>query len=200
MEKVDKTLPYFPLNISLLPGEDLPLRIFEPRYKQLISDCGEDKGSFGIPFLKNSEMQAFGSEVKVKQIVATNSMGEMVVVVEGLNNFEIVSFQDPLPGKLYSGGKIQLINNDQPVKNRELLKVLLHYANELDPEFLKGIKGHEILHNDVARALNMSSADKFKFISFEKYESRERFLLSQMNYLIKLREQENLLNNDYFLN
>ncbi len=99
MDHDKRTLPYFPLNISLLPGEDLPLRIFEPRYKQLINDCGEGKDSFGIPFLKNSEMQAFGSEVRVKQIVATNSMGEMVIVVEGLNNFEVVSFHDPLPGK-----------------------------------------------------------------------------------------------------
>ncbi len=57
-----------------------------------------------------------------------------------------------------------------------------------------------ILHNDVARALNMSSEEKFRFISLGTNESRERFLLSQMNYLVKLREQENLLNNDYFLN
>ncbi len=200
MDQNQRTLPYFPLNISLLPGEDLPLRVFEPRYKELIHDCGEDQGSFGIPFLKNTEMQAFGSEVKIKQIVATNSMGEMVIVVEGLNNFEVISYQDPLPGKLYSGGRILLLNNDQPVKNNELLEVLLNYTNDLDPEFLKDMKGRDILYNDVARALNMSSEDKFKFISLATHESRERFLLSQMHYLVKLREQENLLNNDYFLN
>ncbi len=200
MDQNQKTLPYFPLNISLLPGEDLPLRIFEPRYKELIHDCGEDRGSFGIPFLKNTEMQSFGSEVKIKQIVATNSMGEMVIVVEGLSNFEVVSFQDPLPGKLYSGGRILLLNNDQPVKNGELLKVLLNYAKDLDPEFLKDMQGRDILYNDIARALNLSSEDKFKFISLATHESRERFLLSQMHYLVKLREQENLLNNDYFLN
>lgn len=199
-QNVDKMLPYFPLNISLLPGEDLPLRIFEPRYKQLINDCGEDAESFGIPYTRNSEMQSFGSEVKVKQIVATNSIGEMVIVVEGLSNFEVISFQDPLPGKLYSGGKIQLINNDQPVRDKELIKLILHYTKELDPEFLKHVSGNEILLNDVARALNLSSEDKFKFISYDDHPGRERFLFSQMHYLVKLREQENLLNNDYFLN
>ncbi|HYW96965.1 MAG TPA: LON peptidase substrate-binding domain-containing protein [Bacteroidales bacterium] len=199
-ETIERMLPYFPLNISLLPGEDLPLRVFEPRYKQLINDCGEDAGSFGIPFTKHSEMQAYGSEVRVKQIVATNSVGEMVIVVEGLTNFEVVSFQDPLPGKLYSGGIIQVVNNDQPIKDKALLQLLLHYTNELDPEFLKDVNGNEILLNDVARALNLSSEDKFKFISYNRQDCRERFLLSQMKYLVKLREQENLLNNDYFLN
>jgi len=31
--------PMFPLQSALLPGELLPLRIFEPRYSQLVSDC-----------------------------------------------------------------------------------------------------------------------------------------------------------------
>ncbi|MHA7649691.1 LON peptidase substrate-binding domain-containing protein [Mycobacterium sp. ML4] len=32
-------LPMFPLESVLLPGEDLPLRIFEPRYTALVRDC-----------------------------------------------------------------------------------------------------------------------------------------------------------------
>jgi hypothetical protein len=31
--------PMFPLQSALLPGESLPLRIFEPRYSQLVADC-----------------------------------------------------------------------------------------------------------------------------------------------------------------
>ncbi|GAY14755.1 LON peptidase substrate-binding domain-containing protein [Mycobacterium sp. shizuoka-1] len=33
------TQPMFPLQSALLPGESLPLRIFEPRYAQLVRDC-----------------------------------------------------------------------------------------------------------------------------------------------------------------
>jgi Lon protease-like protein len=29
----------FPLEVTLLPDDDLPLRIFEPRYTQLVADC-----------------------------------------------------------------------------------------------------------------------------------------------------------------
>jgi len=31
--------PMFPLETVLLPDDDLPLRIFEPRYSQLVTDC-----------------------------------------------------------------------------------------------------------------------------------------------------------------
>jgi Lon protease-like protein len=33
------TIPMFPLNMVLLPGETKTLHIFEERYKQLVSDC-----------------------------------------------------------------------------------------------------------------------------------------------------------------
>jgi Lon protease-like protein len=41
--------PMFPLQVAMLPGEELPLRIFEPRYTALVSDClATDDPSFGV--------------------------------------------------------------------------------------------------------------------------------------------------------
>jgi uncharacterized protein len=41
-------LPMFPLQSALLPNEDLPLRIFEPRYSALVRDCIGNDGPFGV--------------------------------------------------------------------------------------------------------------------------------------------------------
>jgi Lon protease-like protein len=39
----------FPLEVAMLPGEELPLRIFEPRYSALVSDClASDDPAFGV--------------------------------------------------------------------------------------------------------------------------------------------------------
>ena len=41
--------PMFPLQSALLPGEALPLRIFEPRYSALVQDClAPTTRSFGV--------------------------------------------------------------------------------------------------------------------------------------------------------
>ena len=41
--------PMFPLEVAMLPGEELPLRIFEPRYTALVSDClATPDPSFGV--------------------------------------------------------------------------------------------------------------------------------------------------------
>lgn len=40
--------PMFPLESVRLPGEDLPLRIFEPRYSALVRQCLDDAREFGV--------------------------------------------------------------------------------------------------------------------------------------------------------
>ncbi|HEX2399676.1 MAG TPA: LON peptidase substrate-binding domain-containing protein [Mycobacterium sp.] len=41
--------PMFPLEVAMLPGEELPLRIFEPRYTALVQDClAADDPAFGV--------------------------------------------------------------------------------------------------------------------------------------------------------
>ena len=41
-------LPLFPLNLVLFPETNLPLHIFEPRYKEMIQDCLDNGWEFGI--------------------------------------------------------------------------------------------------------------------------------------------------------
>ncbi|BBX64976.1 hypothetical protein MSAS_41500 [Mycobacterium saskatchewanense] len=41
-------LPMFPLETAMLPDEDLPLRIFEPRYGALVRHCTENGDPFGV--------------------------------------------------------------------------------------------------------------------------------------------------------
>jgi Lon protease-like protein len=43
-----KVIPIFPLDLVLFPRQELPLRIFEPRYKQLVDDCMLSDGQFGV--------------------------------------------------------------------------------------------------------------------------------------------------------
>lgn len=42
----------FPLEVAMLPGEELPLRIFEPRYSAMISDCLAGTGEFGVVLIQ----------------------------------------------------------------------------------------------------------------------------------------------------
>lgn len=42
-------MPMFPLQVAMLPGEELPLRIFEPRYTALVRHClAQPDPAFGV--------------------------------------------------------------------------------------------------------------------------------------------------------
>lgn len=46
------TVPLFPLNTVLFPGGVLPLRIFEPRYLDMVSDCLKNETGIGVVLIK----------------------------------------------------------------------------------------------------------------------------------------------------
>jgi Lon protease-like protein len=54
-------VPLFPLNVVLFPGMALPLHIFEPRYRQMVADCLEDRAPFGVVLVRPESL--FGLEV-----------------------------------------------------------------------------------------------------------------------------------------
>jgi len=192
--------PFFPLSVFLLPGEDIPLRIFEPRYLQLIEEAKEDGFTFVIPFLRDDDVTSFGCEVKLRQVVAETSQGKKVITVESLALVRIISFRKQAEGKLYPAGVIERIDHFGGISNRELMQLVIHYTDEYDHEFLEDADENNLGLLDIARALNLSSDDKYDFITLSDPFLREQFLINQMRYLMLIRKQEQLLGNDFGLN
>ncbi|MGD9562744.1 MAG: LON peptidase substrate-binding domain-containing protein [Pyrinomonadaceae bacterium] len=56
-EKVEslRHIPIFPLPLVLLPGELLPLHIFEPRYRQMLADVSAERNVFGVSLFEQGE-------------------------------------------------------------------------------------------------------------------------------------------------
>ncbi len=48
MASILEDVPLFPLHTVLLPGGPLPLRIFEPRYLKMVSECMKTQRPFGV--------------------------------------------------------------------------------------------------------------------------------------------------------
>lgn len=66
-------VPLFPLRTVLFPGGPLPLRIFEARYLDMISDCLKQERGFGVVLI------AEGDEVGQ---VSTHEVGTMAEIVD----------------------------------------------------------------------------------------------------------------------
>lgn len=89
-------LPLFPLPTVLLPGMLMPLHIFEPRYRQMVSDCLEGDGRFGMIYHDWDEQGPFLSEPGrvgcVGEIGEHQELedGRSLIVIEGVARFRLV--------------------------------------------------------------------------------------------------------------
>jgi hypothetical protein len=200
MNQPTATLPFFPLSVFLFPGEDIPLHIFEPRYKQLIGESRDLGITFAIPFVIQQEIQGFGCEVRLKDVVAEKEGGNMVIVVESLGIVEISSYEKHLGDKLYPGGMIRRIPCDDPIVSNELLELISSFREQFDQEFLASCDMNRISRKDLIIALNLSSDEKYRFIRMPDDEQKETFLAGQLRYLSMIRTQEALLGDDFGLN
>jgi len=200
MSNRPEILPYFPLSVFLFPGEDIPLRIFEPRYKQLIEDARTTGITFAIPYVIEKEIQELGCEVRLNDIVAENPGGRMVVTIESLSIVQIISFSRQIEGKLYAGGKVKRLPDSDPIENSDLIRLINSYTDEFDSDFLKCCDRPVITHQDVIKALNLSSEEKFKFACMSGQARKETYLAGQLRYLKMIRNQETLLGDDFGLN
>jgi len=80
----------FPLGIVLLPGERAPLHIFEERYKELIGECIELDGDFGLALEDDDGMRTVGTLASVVEVLERLPDGRMNIVVSGGDRFRIV--------------------------------------------------------------------------------------------------------------
>lgn len=71
-----KTVPLFPLNTVLFPGGPLPLRVFEPRYLDMVSRCMKAGESFGVVLL------ADGPEAGAAGGVSTLTTGTLATIFD----------------------------------------------------------------------------------------------------------------------
>jgi Lon protease-like protein len=83
-------LPLFLLDFVLLPGGQLPLHIFEPRYKEMISECLTSRGRFGVLHAKEEKIAQVGCSARIVNLSKTYADGRMDLLTEGLDRFEVV--------------------------------------------------------------------------------------------------------------
>jgi len=64
MENIETIkIPLFPLETVLFPGGALPLRIFEPRYLDMISDCMKTESGIGVVLIKDGHESGAAAKV-----------------------------------------------------------------------------------------------------------------------------------------
>lgn len=183
MEKNQRKIPLFPLQeVVLFPGMNLPLYIFEERYKKMISNCLSKDKLFGVVLLSGNVCAEIGT---IAEIIDINKLEEekMNILTEGKERFKIIELTSEEP---YCEAIVELFEDKQlkisdalekKIKEiRELsLKALSTFDKVSDQELSKKLKlpdePNELLF---LIAGNLTCSSKEKQIILETQSLKER--------------------------
>ncbi len=185
-------LPLFPLQLVVYPGEQLPLHIFEKRYQQLIEDCEKDHISFGVPTYIDKKLE-YGTEVMLKKIAKRYPGGESDVICVGKRIFKITEFYQQIPGKLYAGGEVEfLLDNESSAEDlqEELLKniAILYVELTIDnpPVFDLPFVSYQVAHK-----VGLAIHQEYHLLTLRSELERLRYLIGHLKITIPVVREMN---------
>ena len=182
-------VPIFPLGIVVYPGEQVNLHIFEPRYKQLINECFQEKKLFGIPAIIKDRLQDFGTVVRITEISKVTDDGEMDIKTEGDKVFRILEVIKEIPDKLYSGAIVNYPANHVDAST-EVMRSVVNSIHELY-KLLKVKKDFhksddELKSYDVAHHIGLSIEEEYELLGLMHERQRQEYLKRHLTKVIPL--------------
>ena len=129
-------IPLFPLKTVLLPANTLELKIFEPRYLDMIAACMRENSPFGVVLIHRGSETAVDADIYSIGTTATvadwehRADGLLGITALGVERFEILSTNTQADGLTTAG--IKLLEDDAsagiPEQYQYMLDLLEHMS------------------------------------------------------------------------
>jgi Lon protease-like protein len=165
----------FPLNLVLLPGERLPMHVFEDRYKELISACLAEGSEFGLILEDVQDLRSVGTYVGVPEVIDTFEDGRMNVVMEGRRRFRVV---EPTQGRSYRTAIVEAYDDSggEPLPD-EVDRALRQLRVVLDVALDEVRAGTAPLSFRLAAAADLGPEARQELLELRSEEARLRHLV-----------------------
>jgi Lon protease-like protein len=106
----EELLPLFPLQVVLFPRTELPLHIFEERYKQMVSEVLKGKAEFGVVQAGEKGIVNTGCTATIEKVLKEYPDGRMDLLTVGRRRFEIILLNDEKP---YLRGAVEFFDDEK---------------------------------------------------------------------------------------
>ena len=112
-------LPVFPLQVVLFPRTEIPLHIFEERYKEMIGECIEARSEFGIVLVIEQGVASTGCTAVVAQVFRKFDDGRMDILASGRRRFEMLRLDQE---RSYLRSEVQFFDDETDAPASDLLR------------------------------------------------------------------------------
>lgn len=180
-------LPLFPLSLVVFPGEQLRLHIFEERYKQLTHECVEDNAPFGIPTVIDQSVVSIATEVEIMTVDKRYASGEMDVTTRGKRRFTIEQFYRVSPDKLYPGGEVSFLDDDQtasPELQQEIFQLLEQLHEALGIQKNVAETPDDVRAYDIGHHIGLTLKQEYELLTLQTELDRLMFIKQHLTGIL----------------
>lgn len=182
-------IPIFPLGIVVYPGENVNLHIFEPRYKQLVKECSDNKKPFGVPSVIDNRLQERGTLVVVSEVSKVYDNGEMDIKTQGEKVFRMLEVIKEVPEKLYSGAIVNYPDNKEQGDIELMRRVMngireLHKLLNVTKDFKK--PDEELKTYEVAHHVGLTLQEEYELLGLLDELQRQEYLKRHLTKVLPL--------------
>jgi Lon protease-like protein len=175
-------LGLFPLGIVLLPTEQLPLHIFEERYKELTGECLAEDGEFGLVYADDDGLRDLGTRARVVEVLTRFDDGRLNILVHGGDRFRLTELTD---GRSFSTGLVTPIDDlDDPAEDaavEEALRLFGLLREVTESEVDAPDRGQPQLSYAIAGKVELTPDDKLGLLG----ETSERLRMELVQELLE---------------
>lgn len=182
-----RRIPLFPLELVLLPGNILPLHIFEPRYKLMIRRVMDHSEPFGVVLATESGIAAVGCTAIVAHIHKTYEDGRMDIETVGESACRVTELHDD---KAYLEATVEILADDLtpglPATAEELRTVfgqchlLMHGSS---PSPIEDVPGASLVYR-LAAELPLDPTVLQELLEMRSEAQRQSKLVERLNQLL----------------
>jgi ATP-dependent Lon protease len=143
-------LPLFPLNVVLLPGADMPLHIFEPRYRQMVRECLDAKSPFGMLLALPNGVAGTGCTAEILEVTKKYEDGRCDIITIGREPFRVVELFSDEP---LLRGEVDFLDDRAAPINAALSRELIDLYETC----------HTLIFDDYPRDLDGTEPDEISY-------------------------------------
>lgn len=189
-------LPIFPLQLVAFPGQNLNLHIFEPRYKQLLTDVEHKGTSFLIPTFFKEQSLDYASEVRLQKIHKKYDDGKLDIKTHIVGVYRIIKILQPYPGRLYDGAEAEkqpITAQPDVVKSAQILELVEKVYRIMEIKKAVPNLQDQFFSFRIGHHVGLSLDQEYELLKIKKESDRQEFIVEHLTKLIPiLNEMENL--------
>jgi Lon protease-like protein len=181
-------LPLFPLELVLFPRAELPLHIFEPRYREMVGEAIEQESEFGVILADGGKLSSVGCTAAVEEVTKRFDDGRFNVAARGQRRFRALELNKE---KEYLRAEVEFMQDldDEPAPASEFMKaqeLVSELVMELDLAVFMDVAGNERQASfAIAAPLPLGLAFKQQLLEQRNEKERMTTLVEHLGAFLK---------------